>query len=693
MKSRIVILFSGLVLLWGILILRAAVLQVLPNKRLEALQNKQFNTVITLQSRRGAIVDRKGRELAVSTKAYSLYADPKLIESKKWVARKLAAILGMSQENIYSKIKDKNRRFIWIQRLMDLETAEKIKNLNVKGLQIVEEFKRVYPNENLLSQVIGFVGKEGQGLEGLELSFDQALQGNKKKVTVRRDARGRPLIADGLMFAENPDGAEIKLTVDADLQHVLETELKQTISEFEAENAMGIILDARTSAILAMSSAPSFDANRAKSLRPELRRNRVVTDAFEPGSTMKTFVIAAALREKIIQPNTKYNTENGVYKVGDRIIREAETHEKWQNLSVSDILTYSSNIGTTKIAFDLGSESLQKGLLDFGFGQKTGVDLPGDSKGLMHGLPWRPHLLANISFGHGIAVTSLQMANAYAAIANGGVLNTPHIVHSIRDPETGMITEYSPKTQKRVMSPEDAASLRLMLTGVTAPGGTGVNAKVDGFLVAGKTGTAQKVNPKGGGYLQGAYISSFAGFIPASDPRFVIYVMVDHPKKNSYYGSQVAAPLFSRLASYAVRREGLAPVLLSEKNFIDKKDASPISRKKSKRKQVAKISKETKKQMKNLKNPILPENQVLTAAQLMELSSDNTSLPYPEQSELVPDLTRLSLREALRVSASQNIQMKSRGAGLVSEVIPSPGSPLPANKKIMVILKPAEDVR
>lgn len=695
MKSRIVILFSGLVVLWGILALRAAVLQVFPNDRLEKLQNRQFQTVITLQSRRGAIVDRKGRDLALSTKAYSIFADPKLIESKRWVSRKVASILKLSPHSVYSKIKDKNRRFVWIERLATKEEGEEIKALGIKGLRVVEEFRRAYPNENLLSQVIGFVGQDGEGLEGLELYFDRSLRGNKKKVTVRRDARGRPLIVDGLMFAENPDGAEIKLTVDADLQYVLESELNSAISEFDADNAMGVILDAKTSAILAMSSAPSFDANKAKKLKPEMRRNRVVTDAFEPGSTLKTFVLAAALNKKIIQPNTKYNTENGRFKVGDRVIREAETHEKWPSLTVSEILAFSSNIGTTKIAFDLGAESLRKGLLDFGFGQKSGVDLPGDSRGLLHPLPWRPHLLANISFGHGIAVTALQMANAYAAIANGGVLNTPFIVQSIRDPETGELTEYEPKAKRRVLSVEDAANLRLMLTAATAPGGTGVNAKVDGFLVAGKTGTAQKVDPNGRGYLRGAYLSSFGGFIPASDPKFVIFVLVDHPKKQAYYGSQVAAPLFSRLASYAARREGLAPVILSERNFIDRQLADPISRKKSKSKSKVEIGQKTKEQMKKIDAPVLPGEQVITAAQLRQMVSKELSLENSasEQGEIVPDLLNLSLREALRQASTQNIQVKIRGSGLVSKVIPSPGSPLPKNKRISVILRPAGEIR
>ncbi len=679
MKSRIVILFSGLVLLWSILILRASILQVFPNQRLETLQNRQFQTVITLQNRRGAIVDRLGRELAMSTKAYSVYADPKIIEGRKVVAKKLASILGVKPEGIFAKIKDPKKRFVWIERILPEDKAQEIKAMDVKGLQIVEEFKRVYPNENLLSQVIGFVGQEGQGLEGLELSFDQALQGKKNKVTVRRDARGRPLVADGLMFAENPDGAEIKLTVDADLQHMMETELNQAIREFDADNAMGIILDAKTSAILAMSSAPSFDANKASKLKPEQRRNRVVTDVFEPGSTMKTFVVATALKEKIVQPNTKYNTENGRFQIGNRVIREAETKEKWQQLTVSEILAYSSNIGTTKIAFDLGPEALRKGFQDFGFGQKSGVDLPGDSKGLMLPLPWKQHLLANISFGHGVAVTSLQMANAYAAIANGGMLNTPYIVQSIRDPETGETTEYQPKAQRRVLSAEDSSSLRLMLAGVTAPGGTGINAKVDGFPVGGKTGTAQKANPGGGGYMKNAYVSSFAGFIPATDPKFVIYVMVDHPKQNAYYGSQVAAPLFSRLASYAVRREGIAPVLLSEKNFADKEAGSPLERKKAMKtkKPVAKAVVEPKKEV--------VDAQPVSAEQILQ----TTEPPV----EVVPDVNRMSMREVFQKVSGQDLQVKFRGNGLVSEVIPAVGSPIPADRKILVIMKPAEDFK
>lgn len=644
--------------------MRAAVLQIVPNERLAKLEQRQFQTQVTLKSRRGAIVDRHGRDLALSTAAYSLYADPKILENKKVLAKKLGKALGYSPAFVFDKIKSKNKRFVWLARLLSADVADEIKAWDIRGLQFVEEFNRIYPNENLAAQVLGFVGSEGQGLEGLEKTYDEHLDGNKKKVRVKRDARGRPLLVDGMLFTENPDGKEVKLTLDSELQYMLETELAQATQEFEADRAYGVILDAKTSAVLAMATSN------------EGKRNRAITDAFEPGSTMKTFVISAALREKIVQPNTRYKTEGGKFKIGNRIIREADARHAWDSLTVSEILAYSSNVGTTKVAFDLGPQILRQALNDFGFGAKTGIDLPGDARGTLLPLPWHPHLMANISFGHGIAASPLQVANAYAAIANGGVLNQPFIVQSIRDSETGREDIFEPHEIRRVLSPEDAASMRLMLAGVTAPGGTGVSAKVDGFPVAGKTGTAQKVNPNGRGYLKGGYISSFAGFIPANDPRFVIFVAVDHPKKkNSYYGSEVAAPIFSRIASYAARKDGLVPILLSEKNL-------PLAP--DKRRNVASKKIET-----------APEDKVDVAVKaLSELAKPEENhmpqeldVPGVQPVALVPQLEKLSAREVLRRLSGQDLEVRFRGTGVVSEIIPAPGTPIPDNKRLTIILR------
>lgn len=664
MKSRILIVFSGLLVLWGLLVLRAGHLQIFPDHRLQALQDRQFQTVITLQARRGAIVDQKGRDLALSMTAYSLYADPKLLQGKRDLSKRLGKALGQTASSVMAKIKDPNKRFIWLARLLPKEKADEIKAWDIRGLSFVEEFKRVYPNENLLASTLGFTGNEGQGLEGIELAYNQALAGDKKKISVRRDARGRPLVAQGMMFAENLEGSEIRLTVDADVQHMLEDEIEKAVVEFEADQAFGVVLHAKTSAIVALANTPTFDPNKALKVEPDLRRNRSITDAFEFGSVMKTFSIAAALREKKLAPNTRINTEGGKFKVGDRIIREAEAKENWDHLTVSEVLAYSSNVGTSKIAFMLGDDGLRKAMADFGFGAKSGLDIPGEAKGTLLSLPWHQHLLCNVAFGQGVAATPLQVANAYAAIANGGVLREPFVVQSVRNLETGKFDEHEPKEIRRVLTPEDAGAMRMMLAGVTAPGGTGVAAKVDGFVVAGKTGTAQKVNPDGRGYMKNGYISSFAGFIPANDPQYVIFVALDRPKKkNVYYGSTVAAPLFSRVASYLVRKEGVAPLSLTEKNLVPRLKRELAG-------EVFPVAAPA---------PVFPSS-VRTAAEI--LAMEKTPLM-----DTVPELSGLTARQVLQKFAGQPVQLRMVGSGTVEQVSPAPGTPMMDLKRVTVILK------
>lgn len=662
MKSRIVILFCGILALWASLIFRAAELQLFPDHRLAELQEKQFQTVITLQNRRGPILDRNGRELAMSMTAYSLYADPKIIEGgKKNLARKLAKVLSQSVESVESKLRENSRRFVWLARLLPREKYEEIKSWDIRGLSFIEEFKRVYPNESLFGPSLGFIGGDGQGLEGLELFYDKQLLGDKKKIVARRDARGRPLLVQGLMVAESLEGAEVQLTVDAEVQHMLENELAKAVGDFSADQAFGIVLHAKTSAIVAMANTPSFDPNKASKVAAEFRRNRVVTDSFEPGSLMKTFAIAAALRDKKVAPNTRIATENGRFVVGDRVIREAESNHKWPSLTVGEVLAYSSNIGTTKIAFMLGDDKVRQAFQDFGFGSKLGVDLPGEAKGTLQPLPWRPHLLSNISFGQGVSVTALQMANAYACIANGGILHQPYLVSQVRNSENGLVQKQEAKVLKRVLSEEDAAAMRIMLAGVTSGSGTGLNAQVDGFVVAGKTGTAQKADSKGRGYMAGAYLSSFAGFIPANDPEYVILIAVDHPKKNSYYGSAVAAPVFSRVASYLVRKDGLAPLSLRQKDWAPRVE-----------RQVANESINIEQRRR--------QAEIKTAAQLMTLEKAPAM-------DVIPDLSGLTARAVLQKFSGQPINVQLRGSGTVADVIPAPGTPMVDLKQITVIFR------
>lgn len=632
MKSRIIFLFIVVCILWVLLIGRAFDLQVLPDNRLKSLRSKQFQTVVTLQARRGAILDRFGRDLALSTRAVSIYADPKIISHHKIVSRKLASVLNQNGRILESKLRDKTKRFVWIQRMLSPEEADEIKALGIKGISFVDEWRRVYPNDSLLSQTMGFVGAEGQGLEGIELHYDNELKGAKKRVTVKKDARGRPLLADGLLFTENPDGNDLQLTIDSELQYALESELKKVIHEYGAKAAHGVILDAQTSAIRAMASAPGNG-----------QRNRSISDQFEPGSTMKSFVVAHALHKKILQPNSKYYCEMGKFKVGDRVIREADSKHQFGNLTVAEILAYSSNVGSAKIAFDLGDNEVREGLLAFGFGQKLGVDLPGEAKGALQATPWNQHLLSNISFGHGISASALQIANGYAALVNGGILRTPYVVESVRDPESGELKKSEPKVIRRVLTAEESEKMRLMLMSVTNDGGTGVNARVNGFLVGGKTGTAQKANPNGRGYLPNSYISSFAGFIPAHQPQFVIYVAVDDPQK-SYYGSQVAAPVFSRLASYAARKEGLAPLILSGEKKL-----------------------------------MLSEGK--SAGSVAAVQKVNSNIAK------IPDLKSLSVREVIREFSGRDVEIKFVGTGKVDSTEPPAGSEIKDTKKITVYLR------
>ena len=654
MKSKIITLFICFSFLWGLLLMRAAYLQFLPNDKLNSLQAKQFQTVVTLPARRGTIYDRHGKELAMSTPAYSLYADPKILENKKAVAKQLGQIMGQPARDIFVKIKDGSKRFIWIDRLLSATTAEEIRKLNIRGLGLVEDWKRVYPNDNLLSSTLGFVGKEGQALEGVELFHDSILKGEKKKVNLRKDARGRPLIQDGLLFTETPQGKEMHLTIDADLQYFVETELADSIKKHDADGGWVVVLDAKTSAIRSLASWPSFDPNKPQNSNSTHRRNRAVTDTFEPGSTMKTFVIADAIENKIVKPSTKIFCENGQFRIGKRVIREAEKDHARGTISVNEVLMYSSNIGTSKIALMMGDDRLKNGLFNFGFGQKNGIDLPGEAKGITVPLPWKDHLLANISFGQGITASPLQIANAYAVIANGGVLNQPYIVESITDAETNETVTTLPKQLRRVISPETASQMRLMLTGVTSDKGTGIAARVPGYIVGGKTGTAQKIKSFGRGYMQGAYIASFSGFIPANDPQLVIFVGLDYPRKG-YYGSQTAAPLFSKIASYAVRREGVTPEILTEKTISKVKEDS----------QAQKFLNEDKKIQITNEN-VNGEKQIITAA---------------------PQFKSLTIREVLTEAAAQKIEVKLIGSGRVDSTQPESGQALGPDRRMTVILK------
>jgi cell division protein FtsI (penicillin-binding protein 3) len=670
LKSKIISLFIFVVILWTSLLFRAAYLQFLPHEKLKQLQERQFQTIITLPSRRGNIIDTYGRDLAMASPAYSVYADPKIIENRKSTSKLLASYLPENATQISLKLKDKSKRFVWLSRLVNSDIINRIKEHKIKGIGFVEEWKRIYPNDYMLSTTLGFVGKEGQGLEGIELYLDKELRGEAKKLSLMKDAKGRPLVQDGMVFKETPQGKEVKLTIDSDLQYFVETELMQSIKKHEADGAYAVILDAKTSAIRSLVSLPYYNLNSPYQFSSQSRRNKSVTDTFEPGSTLKTFILAEALQTNTYQPDSLIFCENGQFKIGKRTIREAEKSHSQGTITVTEVLKYSSNIGTSKIALKLGSEAVSKSLSRFGFGRRMNIDLPGEAKGIVINQPWGDHLLANISFGQGITSTPLQMANAYASIANGGYLNTPYIIEDIKDLEApNEKSTFIPKQfreSKKILSDKVAQQMKDMLVEVTADKGTGVAAQVPGFIIGGKTGTAQKINPYGKGYLKNGYIASFAGYIPAQDPKYVIYIAVDHPRKNGYYGSQVAAPLFSSIASYAMRKNGIRPTeliktdVLADQKF-DKKSESTMDKKPEK---------------------LALENKSLRMYKFEDLNSLSSMVTS------APDLSQMSLREALEKTSEQDIRLKIIGSsGVIEKTEPASGEALNSDRQMTIYFK------
>jgi cell division protein FtsI (penicillin-binding protein 3) len=653
-KGRLILVFFFVIVLWSLMFVRGGYLQFNKNLPIAEIKQKQFNRMIRLAPRRGDILDREGKELAVSVTAYSLFADPAIIENPSEVAKKIASHFKVSYRPIFMKISKKSRRFVWIRRRLDRKDYETIKSWGIRGLAFKEEFKRVYPGESLAAPVLGFVGREQQGLSGLELQYENLLSGAGRQVRVQRDARGRVLVKDGHLFASSPGGADLILTLDKDLQFWVESQLQNAVKEHRAEAAWAVVLNPTNSEILAMANYPGFDANAATKFSGQRRRNKSVHDMFESGSVMKAVTVGGALGANIVEPNTKINTENGHFKIGKRVIREADKKHSFKELSVTDILAHSSNVGTSKIALMMKDQGLFRTLKDFGFGEKTGVDLPGEAKGLLSSPPWRDHLTANISFGHGVAVTALQVANAYAAIANGGTLNRPHLVKEVRDLESEQDKVLPQSPGRRVLSAKDAHMLKMMLSSVVHEGRSGYLARVDGFPVAGKTGTAQKVDPNGRGYLKGHYISSFAGFVPANDPKYVIYVVVDSPQKKDYYASTVAAPIFRNIAQYALRKDRQVPVYIAEADLIRGIQSPP--------------GEEKKKNVRHKKA-------------LRQISPQLKSL------ERVPELSGLTLREVLSRLQGADVDLEVKGEGRVRRTDPPAGRQF-SRGKLRVELEP-----
>jgi cell division protein FtsI (penicillin-binding protein 3) len=537
-NRRIRLFLAVLVVAFGGLLLRATWLQSVRAESLSALGRTQHRETVTVPAGRGTIFDRSGVELALGESATTVYANPMQIPNPRRAALAVERTLGVDTNRLYPLLADRTKGFVYVARQADPAQAAALKRLKLPGFGFYPEERRTYPQRSVAAQVLGYVGVDGNGLSGLELQFDKELAGKPGKETVVKDPSGRVIDVEN-QRAEIP-GKDLFLTLDHSIQANAEEVLRETVHKWAAKSASAIVLDPRTGAILAMATEPGYDANLFPSVPSDLQRNRGVTDTYEPGSTFKLITVAGALSERIVAPTTRFKLPYELH-VADRIIHDAEKRGT-VNYSVAQILAHSSNIGAITLAEMLGRTRLSSWITKFGFGQTTGVDFPGESPGIV--LPpdkWSGSTIGNVPIGQGIAVTPVQMAAAYAAIANHGIWSRPHLVDHVAGGSRPSLN------RKRLVSSRVANQVMAMLKDVVAEG-TGQYAAMPGYQVAGKTGTAQKPDSHGG-YATGRYVASFVGIVPASRPRFVVLVAVDEPR-GAIWGGVVAAPAFQQIARF-----------------------------------------------------------------------------------------------------------------------------------------------
>jgi cell division protein FtsI (penicillin-binding protein 3) len=525
---------------------RAFHLQVNDADRLRAMAEEQYLREIELPPRRGRILDRNGADLASTADVDSIYCNPRQLADPRDAARKLSRVLGIDRGELEKKL-EQRRFFAWVKRKVTPDEAVAVKALGLPGLAFTREPRRFYPNRSLAATIMGHAGSDGGGLDGVELALDRQLRGTTSSVQGIRDALGRDIAVEGSMESPSSAGSDVVLTIDRYLTFITERALADGAAEHHAKGAVAIMMDPRTGEVLAMASVPTYNPNEPNGAEAAGARDRAITDTYEPGSTMKTFTIASALDAGVVRPDDRFDCLMGRMMVGRYSIHDSHPHGV---LTVAEVFKFSSNIGATKIARRLGRDAFAEALGRFGFGRPTGIGLPGERAGVVRPVDkWGDIGLANISFGQGIAVTPIQMIAGVSAIAGGGVYRQPRIVARAVEPD-GTIENLPVAPDRRVMSAASARTMLTIMRGVTEPGGTARQAAIDGYSVAGKTGTAQKV--ANGHYDPQKWVSSFVGAVPAEDPRLAIIVILDEPQ-GGHLGGSVAAPIFKEIAEQALR--------------------------------------------------------------------------------------------------------------------------------------------
>jgi cell division protein FtsI/penicillin-binding protein 2 len=535
-NRRIRVVFVCFALLFAVILARAAWLQVVRGPGFETMADRQQRETIEIPAARGTIYDRTGEPLAIGEQATTVYADPRAVEDPKRAAQAAGRALGLDPDELYQELTDRSRGFVYVARKADPYKAAALEKQEIPGLGFYAEERRVYPQGDVAATVLGYAGLDNEGLEGLERSLDRVLAGRPGYEVVVTDPFGRAIdVVSGR--AERP-GRNVVLTIDHQIQANAEQVLSEHVERWGARGGTAIVMDPRTGAILAMANAPTYNANYFPGIAAERRRNRAVTDVYEPGSTFKIVTISAALEENLVAPQTTLWLEPTI-SVADRVIRESH-YRAAESMTVKQILSDSSNVGTVTIGQKLGAGTLSSWIERFGFGRETGVDLPGESPGLVLPLDdWSGSTIGTVPIGQGIAVTPVQMAAAYAAIGNDGIAERPHVVERIGGKRLKL------GTGRRIVSRATANEVMAMLRSVVVEG-TGTEAAIPGYTVAGKTGTAAK--PENGVYVP-KYVASFVGLVPAENPRLAVLVAIDEPK-GTIWGGVVAAPVFAEIARF-----------------------------------------------------------------------------------------------------------------------------------------------
>lgn len=637
---------------------RAWALQIDDGEHYRELAARQHALTVDIPAPRGDVIDVRGRPLAVSADADSIWANPREIQDVTETADRLAKLMGEDAGALEAKLAG-DRKFVWLDRHVASEIADAVRAEDIHGVYVAKEPRRWYPGKTIGGPVIGRADIDSRGLEGIELSMNDLLLGQRGAGQAVRDSRGRKMFADGM--AQPEPGATVQLSLDRSIQAIADTALQTSVTENKAKSGVVVVLDVETGRVLAMSSYPTYDPNASE---PHAgARNKPVTDAFEAGSVMKVFTVAAALEANIIKSETGFDVQSPFFMPG-RPRGITDTHPV-PYLTVSGIIKHSSNVGAAKIALRLGSQALYAALKKFGFGARTGIELPGEQVGMVRdGARWRDVELATIAFGYGVTVTPLQIAAALAALGNGGVYHEPRIIERVVDPDGTLLFSATPEPRQMV-SAKTAEAMRVMLGTVFEggkEGGTAASIVVPGFRCGGKTGTAHKYDPELKGYSPTKYLSSFAGLAPIDNPRLAIVVMVDEPSGGDYYGGKVAGPVFATVASETLRYLGVPGDTLLCPPRIPGQLPSTAP--------------------KTCTVPSPPPPPVRTAARLQPapppvIEADEPPPPPVPGAIEIPDFRGMGLARALDQARARGLAVDVQGTGRVLAQDPSPGQALP----------------